>query len=522
MSWSIDALAATAAESSATFRLIGSVSPGIGPMLGSTGLFARSTFCAMDETSQPIDVLVSVTREGPGTLGAQIEDQLRRAIREGALKAGARVPSTRDLARQLDVSRRVVVDAYSQLAAEGYLVLRQGARPRVSEAAVAREADSSGPAASHPFARFDLRPRAPDVSSFPRAAWLRSLREAVGEIADADLLYGDPRGVEALRSALAEYLGRVRGVVADPARVVVTSGYSQGQGIVCRVLAATGAKRIAFEDPSHPEQRRVATAAGLEIVPVAVDEGGVRIEELERADADAVVLTPAHQHPTGAVLAGNRRPGLLEWLRERDAIAIEDDYDAEYRYDRAAVGALQGLEPDRIVYAGSVSKTLAPALRLGWLVVPAHLIDAVTDEKDLADCGTARIEQQAFASFLSRGELDRHLRRMRAQYRRRRDLLVGALEDAIPEATIRGIAAGLHATVELPGEYDERAILKEAHARRIDLTTMGEFWIEPGSGPPTLLIGYGQVPEPAIHAAVRELAEAVRDARIGSRSGGPA
>jgi GntR family transcriptional regulator/MocR family aminotransferase len=467
----------------------------------------------MNETSQPIDVLISVTRDGPGTLGAQIEDQLRRAIQEGALKAGARVPSTRDLARQLDVSRRVVVDAYSQLAAEGYLVLRQGARPKVSEAAVAREADSSESAVRPPVPRFDLRPRAPDVSRFPRAAWLRSLREAVGEIADPDLLYGDPRGVEALRSALAEYLGRVRGVVADPARVVVTSGYSQGQGIVCRVLAATGARRIAFEDPSHPDQRRVATAAGLEIVPVAVDEGGVRIDELERADADAIVLTPAHQHPTGAVLAGDRRPALLEWVRKRDAIAIEDDYDAEYRYDRAAVGALQGLEPDRIVYAGSVSKTLAPALRLGWLVVPAHLVDAVTDEKDLADCGTARIEQQAFASFLSRGELDRHLRRMRTEYRRRRDLLVDALGDVLPEATIHGIAAGLHATVELPDEYDERAILEEAHARQIDLTTMGEFWIEPGSGPPTLLVGYGQIPAPAIPAAVAELANAVRAAR---------
>jgi GntR family transcriptional regulator / MocR family aminotransferase len=475
----------------------------------------------VDETSQPIDVLVSVTRDGPATLGTQIEDQLRRAIREGALKAGARVPSTRDLARQLDISRRVVVAAYSQLAAEGYLVLRQGARPRVSEAAVPREAGASGPIASPPVPRFDLRPRAPDVSNFPRAAWLRSLRQAVGEIPDSDLLYGDPRGVEALRSALAEYLGRVRGVVADPERVIVTSGYSQGQGIVCRVLADRGARRIAFEDPSHPEQRRIATEAGLEIVPVAVDEGGVRIEELERAEVDALVLTPAHQHPTGAVLAGERRPALLAWMRAHEVVVIEDDYDAEYRYDRAAVGALQGLEPDRIVYAGSASKTLAPALRLGWLVVPEQLLDAVADKKDLADCGTARIEQRALADFLARGELDRHLRRMRGQYHRRRDLLVAALGSALPEATIRGIAAGLHATVELPGDYDEQTILAEAHARGIDLTTMGEFWIEPSSGPPTLLIGYGQVPEPAIRAAVAELAQAVRAARQTSPASHP-
>jgi GntR family transcriptional regulator / MocR family aminotransferase len=467
----------------------------------------------MDETSQPIELLLSVTRNGAQTLGAQIEGQLRRAIREGALKAGTRVPSTRDLARQLDISRRVVVDAYAQLAAEGYLVLRQGARPKVSESAVRDAAAPPEPARAAPPPRFDFRPRAPDVSSFPRTAWLRSLRAALAVITTAELGYGDPRGVPGLRSALADYLGRVRGVVADPARVVVTSGYSQGQGIVCRVLAAQGARRIAFENPSHAEQRRIAARAGLEVVPVAVDQAGICVEALERADVDAVVLTPAHQHPTGAVLASDRRTAVLAWLRARGAVAIEDDYDAEYRYDRAAVGALQGLQPDRIVYAGSASKTLAPALRLGWLVVPPRLLEAVTDEKDLADCGTARIEQHAFADFLARGELDRHLRRMRTSYRRRRDLLVQALADAFPEATVRGIAAGLHATVQLPDDYDEQAILRQARRRRIDLTTMRDFWAQPGGGPPTLLLGYARIPQHAIPTAVAELAEAARAAR---------
>jgi GntR family transcriptional regulator / MocR family aminotransferase len=481
-------------------------------MVPFTGAQNGSTLDAMDETSQPIDLLLSVTRDGSRTLGAQIEHQLRRAIREGTLKAGTRVPSTRDLARQLDVSRRVVVGAYEQLAAEGYLALRQGARPRVSEAAVRGEVVSPEPARPAPLPRFDFHPRAPDVSHFPRAAWLRSLREALAVITNAELGYGDPRGVEVLRSALADYLGRVRGVVADPARVVVTSGYSQGQGIVCRVLAARGVRRIAFENPSHAEQRRVAARAGLEIVPVAVDEAGIRVDELERADVDAVVLTPAHQHPTGAVLAGDRRTALLAWLGARGAVAIEDDYDAEYRYDRTAVGALQGRQPDRIVYAGSASKTLAPALRLGWLVAPPRLLDAVTDEKDLADCGTARIEQHAFADFLARGELDRHLRRMRARYRRRRDLLVEAVADALPEATVRGIAAGLHATVQLPDDYHEQAILDQARRRRIGLTTMRDFWIQPGGGPPTLLLGYARIPEHAIPGGVRELAEAVRAA----------
>ena len=475
----------------------------------------------MSETSQPFELLLSVNRDGSGTLGAQIEEQLRSAIRDGTLRSGTQVPSTRDLARQLGVSRRVAVDAYEQLAAEGYLALRQGARPRVSESgAVAGATDAVG-ATAPPPPRFDFRPSVPDVSTFPRAAWLRSLRDALAAMTDADLAYGDPRGVAQLRSALAAYLGRVRGVVADPERIVVTSGYSQSLGLVCRVLAAAGIRRIAFEDPSYPEQRLIAAGARLEPVGVAVDEGGIRVDELERADAGAVVLTPAHQHPTGVVLAGERRTALLAWLRERDAIAIEDDYDAEYRYDRAAVGALQGLDPDRVVYAGSASKTLAPALRIGWLVVPAALLAAVAHEKLLADQGTDRIVQHAFASFVARGELDRHLRRMRGRYRVQRDALVDALAGALPEATVRGIAAGLHATVELPEGDDEEAIHDAARRRRIELSTLADHRIGARAGPPTLLLGFANVPEAAIRAGVRELAEAVRAARRASVRGEP-
>jgi GntR family transcriptional regulator/MocR family aminotransferase len=466
----------------------------------------------MSETSQPVELLLSISREADGTLGAQIEDQLRRAIREGALRAGSRVPSTRDLARQLGVSRRVAVDAYGQLAAEGYLVLRQGARPFVSDAAGAGPVETAvdAPALAP---RYDFRTSVPDVSTFPRQAWLRAVREALATMTDYELAYGDPRGVDALRTALADYLGRVRGVVADPGRIVITSGYSQGLGVVCQTLAIGGAKRIAFEDPCFPEQREIAARAGLEPVAVSVDEGGIRVDELERAGVDAVVLTPAHQHPTGVVLAGERRTALLAWLREQGTIAIEDDYDAEYRYDRAAVGALQGLEPDRVIYAGSASKTLAPALRMGWLVVPPALVEAVTHGKVLADRQTSRIDQHAFAGFLARGELDRHLRRMRVRYRERRDALVAALAEELPEAVVRGIAAGLHATVELPPGDDEQAIAEEARRRRIELATMGEHRTGDHDGPPILLLGYGQIPVPAIRPGVRELADAIRAVR---------
>ena len=429
------------------------------------------------------------------------------------------MPSTRDLARQLGVSRRVVVDAYAQLAAEGYLSLRQGARPRVSDTVALADDARAATAPSSPRPRFDFRASVPDVSTFPRAAWLRSLREALATMNDADLGYGDPRGVETLRCALADYLGRVRGVFGDPEHIVVTNGYTQGLGLVCRVLAAGGAKRIGLEDPSNPEDGAIAKRAGLEPVPIGVDEGGTRVDELERADADAVVLTPAHQHPTGVVLSGERRAALLTWLRETRAIAIEDDYDAEYRYDRAAVGALQGLDPDHVVYAGSASKTLAPALRIGWLAVPPALLEAVCREKLLADRGTARIEQHAFADFLTRGELDRHLRRMRARYRARRDALLEALAEALPDAIPRGVAAGLHVTVQLPDSDDEHAIEEEARQRRVELETMTDYRADVAERAPGLVLGYAQMSEPAIRAGIHELGEAVRAARC--RNSGP-
>jgi GntR family transcriptional regulator/MocR family aminotransferase len=467
----------------------------------------------LDETSQPLELLLSVSRDKPRALGAQIEDQLRETIRDGALRPGSRVPSTRDLARQLGVSRRVVVDAYAQLAAEGYLTLRQGAAARVSDAAAIAGQTQTVVAPASPSPRFDFRPSVPDVSTFPRAAWLRSLRGALATMTDADLGYGDPRGVQVLRSALADYLGRVRGVVADPENIIITSGYTQGLGVVCHALAAAGAKRIALEDPSNPEDGLIAARAGLQPVLIGVDEAGTRIDELAHADADAVVITPAHQHPTGVVLSGERRTALLAWLRTNDTIAIEDDYDAEYRYDRAAIGALQGLDPDRVIYAGSASKTLAPALRIGWLVVPPSLRHAITQEKLLTDRGTARIEQHAFADFLTRGELDRHLRRMRARYRARRDSLVDALGQALPEAAVLGVAAGLHVIVQLPDGDSEQAIRAEAHDRRVELETMSDYRPASPGRPPTLLLGYAQMPEPTIRAGVHELAEAVRAAR---------
>jgi GntR family transcriptional regulator/MocR family aminotransferase len=466
---------------------------------------------ARGEPSRPHELLLAVDRGEARTLGEQIEAHLRRAVQQGELRAGARLPSTRDLARQLSVSRRVTVDAYTQLAAEGYLTLRQGAHPRVADGAqrLPSARVSVTPLEPAPNPRFDFRPSRPDVSAFPRQAWARCLRQAVSTISDAELIYGDPCGVHELRNTLAEYLGRARGVATDPVQVVVTSGYLQGLGIVCRALRAAGARRIALEDPSAPEQGPIAERAGLEPVFVPVDEEGLRVDMLEAARVDAVVVTPAHQHPTGVVLSPRRRAALRDWLRDADAIAVEDDYDAEYRYDRAAVGALHGLEPERVVYCGSASKTLAPALRMGWLVVPARLHAAVAEEKFLADQGTARIEQHAMAAFISRGELDRHLRRMRPRYRARRDALITALADAVPGASVHGIAAGLHLTVRLPERHDEQRLRAAAADRRLELSTISDY--RPGAfdEDPVLLLGYSQLNEASIPRAIEELALAL-------------
>jgi GntR family transcriptional regulator / MocR family aminotransferase len=457
------------------------------------------------------ELLLRLDRRG-GALRAQLEDQVREAVRAGRLRPGVALPSSRALARELGVSRGLVVEAYSQLAAEGYLVARQGAPTRVSEAATPGPGAAPAPAGERP-PRFDLRTGRPDVSLFPRAAWLASLRRALHDAPDARLDYGDPRGAPELRSALARYLGRVRGVACDPERVVVTSGMAQGMALFARALTAGGARRLAMEDPSSAPGRGQLASNGLEIVPIPVDEDGLRVDALEAAadggdGVDAVMVTPAHQFPLGVVLAPERRAALLDWAARAGAVVLEDDYDAEYRYDRQPVGAVQGLAPDLVAYAGSTSKTLAPGLRLGWLVAPERLVAGVAAAKESDDLGTPVVEQLALADFLERGELDRHLRRTRSVYRARRDAMVAALARLMPDCRPAGVAAGLHLVVHLPEGVDEGAVLAAARARGVGLAAISEHRVEPG--PPALLLGYGRIAEPSIEPAVRALADSLR------------
>jgi len=450
----------------------------------------------MERTSSP-ELLVTL-RGGEGPLHVQLESQLRAAVRSGRLAAGERLPSSRALAAELGVSRGVVVESYGQLAAEGYLAVRPGTAPRVAAGAVADTGPE--PAPVEPPPRWDLRPGTSDLALFPRAEWAAAQRRALRDAPDADLGYPDPSGHPRLRAVLAAYLGRVRGVQVVPDRIVVCGGVAEALALVGRVIRRAGARRLGVEDPSHHETHRQIAHAGLDVVPIPVDAGGIDVAALEAAAPDAVLVTPAHQFPTGVVLEPPRRAALADWARRTGALVVEDDYDAEYRYDRHPVGAVQGLAPDHVVHVHSVSKTLAPALRLGWAVLPGRLAPLVAEEKRMSDLGAPVLEQLALAAFVERGELDRHLRRTRPAYQGRRDALIAAL-DALE---IEGVAAGLHLLAWLPEGTREADVVAAAAERGVAVTALG-LHTHVVARPPALLLGYARLGESGLAEAGRRL-----------------
>ena len=469
-------------------------------------------------TSSARELHLPLDRASAEPLHRQLERGLRQAVRDGRLAPSSPLPSSRVLAGQLGLSRGIVVEAYEQLVAEGYLASRPGGATRVARAAVAAAPQRTLPAP--PTFLHDFRPGRPDVTEFPRAVWLRSLRRVLSDAPSDRLSYLAGRGVPELDAALAAYLNRVRGTAADPADVVVCTGFAQGLGLTVRALRERGARIVAVEDPSDPEYRATIRAAGLDWVAIPVDAAGLDVEQLAGSRADAVVVTAAHQYPTGGVLPPERRAALVAWATRRHGTIIEDDYDAEFRYDREPIGAIQGLAPDRVVYAGSASKILAPGLRLGWLVAPPKLVEAIVAAKQAVDMGSAAIDQLAFADVLARGELDHHLRRMRPIYRGRRDALLGALAQHLPDVVPVGASAGLHLLAWLPPDLDEAAVLAAADRAGIGLAGVTGRRVAPGPG--GLIFGYGGIAEAAIDAGVRRLAEVIGDARSVPPDGGRA
>ncbi|WUH97484.1 PLP-dependent aminotransferase family protein [Spirillospora sp. NBC_00431] len=472
------------------------------------------------------DLHLSLDRSA-GRLAAQIAAGFRTAVRTGRLTAGTRLPSSRDLARDLDVSRGVVVAAYEQLTAEGFLVARRGdgtriaplARPDEASAAAAAPVSSNGapdpPREPRPVpaAPYDLWPGKPDLSAFPRERWIAAARAALRALPHEALTYPDPGGVAVLRAELAGYLGRVRAAHADPARVVIMNGVAQGLSALLRLLRAGGHTLLAVEDPTSDRQLPMLDASGLRVLRVPVDADGLDVAALARTGARAVLVTPAHQYPTGVVLSPARRAELIAWARDVDGLILEDDYDAEFRYDREPVGCLQGVDPDRVVLLGSVSKSLAPALRLGWAVASPSVAKRLRAHRGTTDLGAPVLEQYALAELIRSGGYDRHLRMMRRRYRSRRDALAGALDVHLPGAAVRGVSAGIHLYVELPRGCDEDAVVARAARAGVSVAGARPMWSpgRAGHATPALVLGYAGLSEPRLVKAARLLGQAVTE-----------
>jgi len=440
-----------------------------------------------------------------------LRESLRTAIQDGRLTAGTRLPASRVLADDLGLSRGVVTDTYDQLALEGYLEIRPRSAPTV---ATVRAAEACDPEPVAPTWRYDFIATTPDISLFPRSSWRRALEAAVREMPDVALDYGDHRGRIELRETLASYLGRVRGVRVDPGRMVITQGFSQALDLLCRTLAARGARRIAMENPSLANLWLTVRSWGIELVGVPMDGDGPRLDVLDRLDPDAFVVSPAHQYPSGQVMAADRRSALVDWARRRDRLIVEDDYDAENRYDRMPIGALQGLDPEHVIHVGTASKVLAPALRLGWMSLPAELVAPVVAAKHLADSGSPAIDQLALERLITSGDYERQVARLRQEYRGRRDRLIEVLARELPGREPRGVAAGVHLLLPLPDTADDEAIAAAAEERSISVRPLSPSYMdgaERGTTPAQgLLLGYARLPVTRIDEAVTALAEIVR------------
>jgi GntR family transcriptional regulator/MocR family aminotransferase len=441
---------------------------------------------------------------------AALEAALREGVQTGRLAGGTRLPASRTLAADLGIARNTVADAYGQLVAEGWLTARQGSGTHVAEHAAARS--TAPPADGTPTAepRYSLRPGLPDLSAFPRAAWLAAARRAISAAPSEAFGYADPRGQPELRAALAAYLARARGAWAPADQIVICSGFTQALSLLCRVLASRGAAAVSVEAFGHQHHRDVIQASGLSPRPIPVDDDGAVIDQI--SGSGAVLLTPSHQFPLGMALAPHRRTQAVQWARRTGGVVIEDDYDGEFRYDRRAVGAVQALAPEHVIYAGTASKTLAPAVRLAWIVVPRPLLADVVSAKSLTDRRGSSLDELTLAELITSGEYDRHVRRSRLLYRRRRDRLMAALSRGMPRPQISGIAAGLHAVLRLAPGMREADVVAAAAGRGLALEGMRDYCPPGVTYPEALVLGYATPPAHAFTTAVTRLCAALSPA----------
>ncbi|GHF47975.1 GntR family transcriptional regulator [Streptomyces mashuensis] len=448
-----------------------------------------------------LDLHLDVPAAGTRGVRAALVHALREAVRSGRLAPGTRLPSSRALAADLGLARNTVAEAYAELVAEGRLTARQGSGTRVAP----RPAPPTGPARratpprrTPPRPTYDLAVGTADASAFPRADWIAATRRALATAPYERFGYHDlPLGVPELRTALAGYLARARGVRADPDRIVICAGFKQGLALLGRLLHRMGVREAGVEGYTLWFHSESLERAGLRTRPLAVDDHGADVTGLDAyGDAGAVLLTPAHQYPWGVPLHPARRSAVVDWASRTGGLVLEDDYDGEFRYDRQPVGALQGLAPEHVVHMGTASKSLAPGLRLGWLVLPEHLVDAFLALKAGGEWSVGTLDQLTLAELITSGAYDRHIRSTRLRYRRRRDQLVAALAEHAPHIRATGIAAGLHAVLTLP-PGTERPTVQAAAVQGLALHGLSRYrhpeaTQEPREG---LIVAYGAPPE---------------------------
>jgi GntR family transcriptional regulator/MocR family aminotransferase len=475
--------------------------------VGGFGPAVRSNLVAVSQTNFAWATLLDVGSPARGRLHDRLAHALRTAIREGRLPEGAAVPPSRALAEELGCSRWVVTEAYGQLVAEGYLAARVGSATRVSWSPDPSSPDTSRPRATTPQPiRYDLAPGLPDLRAFPRRRWADAVRSVTSSAIHYDLGLPDPAGHAVLRTTVAQYLRRSRG--ADPASLFVCAGVTDGLVRTCRALRAEGIADVAVEDPGWGRLRDAVTSAGLRVHPVPVDDDGLRVDDLARTPARAVVVGAAHQFPTGTVLSPDRRARLVRWAREVDGFVVEDDYDAEFRYDHRPVAVMQGMDPSRVFLLGSISKTLSPALGLGWLVAPGAMTATLRAANPVAAAPPV-LDQLALATFIDRGWYDAHLRASRRRFRARRDLLVRTLDAEVPQGRVAGTAAGLHIVVHLPDSTDTGGVVRAAAAAGLRLADLDDYRTE-RSQERALVLGYGNIGDTEIPPAVALLCDALR------------
>ncbi|MDQ3611590.1 MAG: PLP-dependent aminotransferase family protein [Actinomycetota bacterium] len=456
------------------------------------------------------ELLVVLGPDGPVPLRVRLTNALRDAVRSGRVAPGSTLPSSRVLARDLGVSRGVVTEAYAQLAAEGFVRSRPGAGTTVTSPGVHTASVSTLSHARPTLApgTIDLRPGLPDLSSFPRQQWAAAVRDTLRDLPAPRLGYTEPWGALALREQLSQYLARVRGASVHPESVVVTTGATQGISLIAQLLRRRGHRYVAVEDPSNAIQRRLLTELGLSVVDVPVDWQGLAVDVLAASPARVVICTPAHQYPTGVVMSASRREQLCRWAQEQDALIVEDDYDSEFSYGPVVEACLQGVVPQHVALLGSVSKSLAPALRLGWIVAPPSLLMALRQAKSHADFGSNFLEQEVLAELIASAAYDRNLRRLRRRYSERRQCLATALSRQLPGWRVMGAAAGLHFVVQVPDQVDETRLVAAAAAQGVAVIGIAGLT---GSNPhgPAIVLSFAGATRDMLAEAVNRLAQAV-------------